>query len=356
MTHWQGLESFLELLALGGPSGHEHRVAQRLGEWFRAEGLAVDTDPLGNVLAYCRGEGDSRPSLLVATHMDEIGLMVADIETGGFLRVTPIGGIDPRTLLSAEVVVHGRKDLPGVIGAKPPHLSTPEERNQAPRAEDLFVDLGMPEEAVRRWVRPGDPMTVRRQPVRLLGDVVAGKSVDNRASVAAVFECLRWLRSRRLKVDVIFAATVQEEVGLRGAAAAAYRVRPDVGIAVDVCHARSPGVSSDRTVHMGSGPAVQFGPNIHPKLFQKLTETARTCGVSWQLLVGQGPTGTDARIIQLTREGVPTAALGIPIRYMHTSVETVDYRDIRETGRLLAEWIASLDRPFVEGLTCFFND
>lgn len=356
MSRWRGFESFLELLTLDGPSGHEHRTAERLGEWFRAEGLEVETDPLGNVLARYRGEGGGRPVVLVAVHMDEIGLMVRDIEPGGFLRVVPIGGVDPRTLVSAEVTVHGRRDLPGVVGAKPPHLSTPEERKKAVPLDDLFVDLGMAEEAVRREVRPGDAVTVRRQPVRLLGEVAAGKSVDNRASAAAVFECLQILRTRRIAADVVFAATVQEEVGVRGAAVAAYRVRPDVGAAVDVCHARSPGISGDRTVQMGGGPAVQFGPNIHPALFRKLAEIAQAAGISWQLLVGQGATGTDARIIQLTREGIPTAALGIPIRYMHTSVETVDYRDIRETGRLLAEWIAALDRPFVEGLTCFLND
>ncbi|MDI3257085.1 MAG: M20/M25/M40 family metallo-hydrolase [Kyrpidia sp.] len=354
MTGWRGVDSFLELLTLEGPSGHEDAVAARLAAWFRAEGLEVERDALGNLFGRLPGEASS-PVVLVTAHMDEIGLIISDIESGGFLRVAAIGGVDPRTLPSAEVTVHGRTALAGVVGSKPPHLSTPGERKQAATLDHLFVDIGLPEADVRRLVRPGDAITIRRKPLRLLGEVVAGKSVDNRASVAALFECIRDLAARRPDAGVVFAATVQEEVGVRGAGTAAYRIRPDLAIAVDVCHARSPGVSDERTLRMEGGPAVQFGPNIHPALFRSLTETARAAGVPHQVLVGQGATGTDARILQITREGVPTAALGIPIRYMHTSVETVNYDDIRRTGRLLADWLLGLDRAFVEGLSCFFD-
>ncbi|MBE3552650.1 MAG: M20/M25/M40 family metallo-hydrolase [Kyrpidia tusciae] len=358
MNNWQGIDSFLELLALDGPSGHEDAVAIWLSHWFKAAGLTVEQDALGNLIARrpAADPGDDRPpTVLIAAHMDEIGLMVSHIEAGGFLRFVPIGGVDPRTLPSAEVTVHGRKPLLGVIGSKPPHLSTPEERKEAAGTERMFIDLGLPESEVRGWVRPGDPVTIRRRPQRLLDDRIAAKSVDNRASVAAVFECIAQLSSHPLEVDVVFAATVQEEVGMRGAATAAYQIRPDLAVAVDVCHARSPGVSTERTMGMGDGPAIQFGPNIHPALFRSLTAATQAAGLPYQVLVAQGATGTDARVMQLCREGIPTAALGIPIRYMHTSVETVQYQDIRRTGQLLAGWLKSLNRSVVEGFLCYFD-
>ncbi|MCL6637049.1 MAG: M20/M25/M40 family metallo-hydrolase [Alicyclobacillus sp.] len=358
--------TFMELLALPGGPGFEEAVAERIHRAFLAYTHQVETDHMGNVLAYVPGSATPvptdlgehlaptvRPRVLLAAHMDEIALMVTRIESGGFLRLAQTGGFDARTLLSQEVWVHGRQTLLGVIGAQPPHLSTSEERQQTPSLDDLYVDLALPEARVRELVRPGDRVTLARTPYELLNGRISGKALDNRASVAILLECLEHLRSLRHTADVWAVATVQEEVGMRGASVVGYRLQPHIALAVDVTFAEFPGQAPDESFPLGSGPAIAFGPNVHPKVFAGLRAAATRHRVPFHIEFTQGPTGTDARVLQLTASGLATGLVGIPIRYMHCSVETAVYDDIVECGRLLAHYLADLTMADVEGLTCY---
>lgn len=329
-----------------GVSGYEDEVRAIVAEEFGRYADEVRTDKMGNVIALKKGQGRGR-RIMLASHMDEIGLIVTRIEEG-FLRFTSVGGFDDRVLLGQEVVVHGRRDLPGVIGSRPPHVLSEEEREKIIPKEKLFIDVGLPPEEVERLVRVGDLVTIWRRFTRLGGDFVVGKAFDGRAGVAAIAVCLEALASAEHLWDVYAVATVQEEVGLRGATTSAYGLAPDMAIAIDVGFGRQPGVSEAETIEMGKGPAIAFGPNIHPKLYQALVEVARELEIPYQVEAIPGRSGTDAWAIQVTREGIPTALLSIPLRYMHTSVETLSLGDVERTGRLVAGFIERLDEEFME--------
>jgi putative aminopeptidase FrvX len=331
-----------------GVSGYEAEVRGIVAGEFGRYADDVQTDKLGNVIALKRGEGDEpRRRIMLAGHIDEIGLMVTKLDKG-FLRFTSVGGFDERTLLGQEVTVHGRKDLPGIIGSRPPHVLPQEEREKTIAMDKLFIDVGMGEEGFNRLVRVGDLVTLRREFTQLKGGLVVGKSFDDRAAVAAILVCLEGLASARHAWDVYAVATVQEEVGMRGAVTSAYGLVPDAAIAIDATFGNQPGVSEAETVEMGKGPAIAFGPNVHPKLYETLVQVAKDLEIPYQVEPIPGRSGTDAWAIQVTREGIPTALLGIPLRNMHTSVETVSLKDVERTGRLMAGFIGKLYEKFME--------
>jgi putative aminopeptidase FrvX len=346
--------TLIELLESHGGPGFEEAVAAKCVEAFREYTDDVHIDKMGNVIAVVRGEGEGpHPKILLSAHIDEIALVVTKIEKGGFLRVWQAGGFDPRTLVGQEVVVHGKQTLRGIVGSKPPHLTSPEERSKAAPLEDLFIDVAMPEERVRELVNVGDRVTLHRETMELLNNRISGKALDNRTSVAVILECLRLLKPLRHVADVYAVASVQEEVGVRGATTVGYGVNPDIGIAIDVTFADMPGQDPDFRYKIGGGPAITMGPNIHPKVFKGLRDTAVEHHIPYQIELSQGPTGTDARAFQITREGIACGLVGIAIRYMHCSVETGSYDDIVETGRLLAHYISKVDAKTVEGLSCY---
>jgi putative aminopeptidase FrvX len=334
-----------------GVSGYEAEVRGIVAEEFGRYADEVQTDKLGNVIALKKGEGEEpRPRIMLAGHMDEIGLIVTKLE-GRFLHFTSVGGFDVRTLLGQEVTVHGRKELPGIIGSRPPHVLPQEEREKIIALDKLLIDVGMGEDELERLVRVGDLATLRREFTQLQGDMVTGKAFDDRAAVASILVCLEGLASVRHAWDVYAVATVQEEVGLRGAITSAYGLAPDVGIAIDVGFGSQPGVSETETSEIGKGPGIAFGPNVHPKLHEALVEVAKELEIPYQVEPIPGRSGTDAWAIQVTREGIPTALLSIPVRYMHTSVETLSLKDVERTGRLMAGFIGRLGEEFVEKLS-----
>lgn len=346
--------TLLQILDLHGGPGFEHAVANKVRTAFSTYTSEIRTDTLGNVIATVHGfGGTSAPKIMLSAHMDEIALVVTKIEPGGFLRVAQSGGFDPRTLVGQEVVVHGEYTLRGVIGSKPPHLTSPEERKKAAPLEDLYIDLAMSEERVASLVRIGDRVTLHRETMELLNHKISGKALDNRTSIAIILETLRFLQGLKHQADVIAVASVQEEVGMRGAATVGYGVNPDIAIAIDVTFADMPGQDPDESFKMGEGPAISFGPNIHRNIFTGLRDTAESHGIPYQLELSQGPTGTDGNAFQIARAGLPTGVIGIAIRYMHCSVETGSYDDIVACGRLLAHYIARITREEVEGLSCY---
>jgi len=342
-----------QLVDARGPSGYEAELrgvaSERLGGF--ADELRVDA--LGNVIALKRGDGDGpRPSLMLAAHMDEIGLIVSAIEKG-FLRVTCIGGWDHRVLFGHRVTVHGRRELPGMVVSVPPHFTAPAEREKPVSLDKLFVDVGLPPDEVERHVQVGDVITLRARLVRLNGAFAAGKAMDDRAAVAAVVLCLEELARRRHSWDVYAVATVQEETGCIGAGVGAYGIEPTAAIAIDVTFGQQTGagrIETYDTFKMDGGPTIALGPNIHPHMYDRLVAAAKAVELPYQVETAPGNSGTDAWAIQVARSGIPTGLLGIPVRSMHTPVETVCLRDIERTGRLLAEFIVRLDDAFAATL------
>jgi len=359
VSEWNIRETMKQLMTASGISGHEAGIADLIKEALAPFTTDVRTDRAGNLIAKVAGEGTpaTRPSVLLAAHMDEIGLMVTKIEGGGFLRVTNVGGVDPRTQVAQEVLVHAADgDLLGIVGSKPPHLTSAEERGKAAPLEELFIDLALPDSVVREKVRVGDPVTIRRTPFELQFDRIAGKSLDNRASVASVFECLAELKKLRTEADVYAVFTTQEERGRVGAGPAAYGIQPDIAIAIDVTFGEMPGAPADASFPLGSGPAIFYGANCHRKISQGLTMTAERLNMAYEREIVMGDSGTDAWAMYVQRAGIPTGLVSIPVRYMHSSVETVCYRDIEQTGILLAHYISGIDHAYVEGLSCYLKD
>ncbi len=335
-----------------GVSGYEFLNARDvMEESLRGLVDEIRHDVLGNVIGFKKGEGDAvRPKIMLAGHMDEVGLMVKKIEERGFLRFTGLG-VDPRVLPGHEVIVYGRKPLVGLIGVKPPHLIPPENAMKAQKMEELFIDVGLPEAEVRDLVTVGDTVTYKRQVSELMGDVLSGKSMDDRAGVGVILVCMEELKKYKVEADVYPVATTQEEAGFQGAIVGTYGIKPDIGIAIDVCHAETPGVPEWKTTQMGKGPAICMGGNIHPKIYEALVKAAGELGIAFQPEVAPGPTGTDAWAMQVTGSGVATGLVSIPLRYMHTSVETLSIGDVEKSGRVLAKFIASCDRAFVKELS-----
>lgn len=331
------------LLTLPGPSGYEHPIAEYLLDLWGQVADEVRRSPLGSVHALKRGQGTApRPKALFAAHMDTIGLIVSQIE-GEFLRVQPIGGLDPRVLPGQPVVVHGREPVPGLLVAPPDHLLPPDLRGKPVPVEHLLVDTGLPARQVRRLVQVGDVITFGTAPEKLEGDLLRGPGLDNRASVAALTEALHLLQERSHTWDAVFVATVQEEETLGGAATSAFAERPQLAVAVDVTFATGPGVGEDKGFPLGEGITIGWGPNIHPALHRRLKELAERLEIPAKVEYLPTHSGTDAMALQVAAEGIPTAVVSIPLRYMHTPVEVVSLKDIRRAGRLLAEFVAALE-------------
>ena len=334
-----------------GISAYEAPVREIVREEFAKHSHEVRVTKMGSVIGVRHGSDTApRRKVMLSAHMDEIGLMVTGVEKG-FLRLTKVAGSDARVMLGQEVVVHGKRELPGVVGSRPPHVLPPDERDRVLPFDQLFVDVGLPETQVKRLVRVGDLISIRRAAFELKGGLFCGKALDDRASVAAVAVCLETLAASQHKWDVLGVASVQEETTFLGAATSAHSLQPDVAIAIDVTFGEQNGVSDARTVGMGKGPAIGIGPNFHPELVKTLVDTASKLEMPYQMDPTPGASGTDAWPIQVARDGIPTALLSIPLRYMHTPVETVSLKDVERTGKLMAAFIARLDEEFVKTLT-----
>lgn len=310
-------------------------------------------DRLGSYVGLKRGEGDVRPRILAAAHIDSIGGMVTAIEPGGYLRFTPVGGVDRRLLMAQEMEVHGRRVLRGVVGSKPPHVTTQEERTRLLPVEELYIDTGLPEEEVRELVQLGDPVLHRHEFRVLQNGRVSSRYLDNRASQAALAVALEELKTLRHTADFYAVGSVGEEFsGMPGAIAATAAIQPDIAFAVDVTFARHPGSEKD-SFPLGGGPTIGVGPNCTPKLAKFVRKVAEELDIDYSLEVMAGPSGTDAWGMHVVRGGVATGIISIPIRYMHTPVELADLADIRRAGRLLAHVVARVDQAFVEELKCY---
>lgn len=339
------------LLSVSGLSGFEAPVAKIIEEKWRPLVDETSISRVGSLHGLKQGSGkEPRPAIMIATHMDAIGMQVAFINEG-FLHIKNLGGIDIRVLPGAEVIVHASgsgEELPAVVAMPSPRLLPESEHGKAVAMKYLLVDTGLTPRDVARKIRVGDLVSFANEPLELAGGILSGHSVDNRASVAALTVCLEELQGKSHIWDVWAVATVQEETSYLGAYTSAYQIRPQIAIAVDGTFGRGPGANGWQTFPLGKGVGLCVGANMHPFVHKKLKEIAEQTEIPWFLDVAPAASGTDAYAMQTTLEGIPTALVEFPMRYMHMPVEAVSVKDVQRAGRLLAEFIASLDANFVE--------
>lgn len=334
-----GRELLFKLSNSCAVSGYEKRLHPILKSCFEEY---VDEISIGNLEQFIAlKKGDGKFKILITAHSDEVGLMVMGINDRGFISFTQIEGVDPKTLPAQEVIIHGRSEIYGVIGARPPHVLTKEDRKKAVKIEDMLIDTGLPKEEIEKYVTPGDFITVKRDCRELLNGFISGKALDDRAGICTLYECAKILKERKHAPDVYFAATTMEEVGHMGAKVTSYDINPDLAIAIDVTSADRY-MDSEITPDCGRNIRFAVGPNLHPELTQKLMDTADKAKIPYVTTVEPGKTGTDAWDMQISRSGIPVALISVPLRYMHTSAEVINYSDVEKLGRLLAEFICSI--------------
>ncbi|MCD6503084.1 MAG: M42 family peptidase [Thermoplasmata archaeon] len=337
-----------------GISGYEDEIRNTIIDLMKPYVDEVKVDTLGNVIGVLHGKSE-RPKIMLAAHMDQIGFLVKHIDDKGYLYLTPVGGWDPRTLLNVRVKIYtrDRKFVRGVIGSKPPHILKEEEKNKPITFDDLFVDIGAKskEDVEKLGIRVGAPAILDFTFTEMANDRVIGLAFDDRSGVAVMLGVLKILSEKKEELEgtVYAVATVQEEVGLRGARTSAFAINPDVGIAIDVTIAADvPGVpDKDMISKLGGGPAITIMDATiiaNRKLNELFEEVAKELNIPLQYnVLARG--GTDAGAIHLTREGVPSTTLSIPSRYIHSGVEVVDLNDIENASRLLAEVIKRIKSP-----------
>ncbi|SKA04578.1 endoglucanase [Trichlorobacter thiogenes] len=340
--------AFLEkLLAAPSPSGYE-QPAQRLFRDYVAPYCQVSSDVMGNVYGFIPGQGKDRPKVMLVGHSDEIGLQVKYIDDKGFLYFAAIGGVDAHLTPGKVVHIHTADGpLSGVVGKRPIHLMDAKDRETVVKLEAQYIDIGAKDKKeAQKLVRVGDCITFASEFTRLQGDRVASRGFDDKAGSFVVAEVLRLVAAekKKLPVDLYGVSSVQEEIGLRGGTTSCYTVNPDIGICVEVDFATDqPDVERKHNgeVALGKGPILTRGANINHALFELLYATAQKDKIAVQLTANPRATGTDANVMQISRGGVATALVKLPLRYMHTPVEVVSLGDLEQSAKLI---VATLKR------------
>lgn len=345
----KSLDFLRALIATPAPSGFEKEIGDLYRGYVGSFAEKVTTDTLGNVVAIINPNAGMR--IMLAGHMDEIGFMVHYVSEDGFLHFRSIGGNDSAIAAGQRIWVHGKKRVAGVVGTKAIHLQTPEEQNQKPLMKHLWIDIGASSKAeAEEVVSLGDVVTVQAEFQTLLGDRATARAFDNKAGVLVVAEALRLLAEEpglHPDVGVYGVATVQEEIGSRGAATAAFAIRPQTALAVDMGQALDvPNLSKPELgeFYVGRGPGIPRGANINHMVFRLLTQAAKASGIPYQINAAPSTSPTDAQALQISRDGTATGLLEVPLRYMHTPSEVVSLTDIENCARLMAAYCRSI-RP-----------
>lgn len=336
----EGKDFLFKLSDAFGVSGNEYNLNKLLEDYFIKYTDEIKYSKTGDFYAVKYGMGKRKLKIMIESHADEIGLVVNRIDKMGFIHFTEVGGVDSKVLPAQEVVIHGKEDIFGVIGAKPPHVLTDEEMKSAIDIKDMVIDTGMTEKEAASRISVGDFITINRKCTSLLGDYITGKAMDNRTGICAMYECARELKYMEHYADIYFAATSMEEVGHIGAMTIVNEIVPDAAISVDVTFAERYNDSDEDGC--GKGVEIALGPNIDPELSKGLMQIADRNNIPYFIEAYPGNTGTNAWDIQTARDGIPTLLISIPIRYMHTPAEVVKYEDIETAGKLLSLFVSSL--------------
>lgn len=334
---------FFQLLETPSPSGYERPVQELVRQYVAPFADDVRTDVHGNVIAAINP--DASPRVMLAGHADQIGLLVQHIDEDGYVYVQPIGGWDPQVLIGQRLTVWGRNGpVTGLIARKPIHLLTEEERRQVPKIKDLWLDLGAKDKNdAEQAVGVGDPVTLDLVHRMVKNDRVISPGIDDKCGLWVVIEALRRAVKKRPPCAVFAVSTVQEEIGLRGAQTSAFGIDPHVGIAVDVTHATdcpTIDMKQEGDVRLGGGPVLYRGPNMNPRVVQRLIEAADDRQIPFQSAAISRATPTDANAMQLNRSGMATGLVSIANRYMHSPVEMISLTDIDHAAELLAQFVA----------------
>ncbi|AKB14108.1 endoglucanase [Methanosarcina thermophila] len=352
--NFRDIKSLLEKFTNAhGISGFEHDIRELLKKELEPYVDNIRKDCMGNLIAVKNGKG---PSIMLAAHMDEIGLMVRYIDDNGFLRFIGIGGWFDQTLLNQRVMVHGKKgSIPGVIGSKPPHVMKDEDRKKPIKLDDMFIDIGAKnrEDAENLGIEIGTTASIDRDFVSLANGKVTSKAFDDRAGLAILVEVMKRLSKHKIEANVYAVGTVQEEVGLKGAKTCAFGVCPSIALALDTTiPGDHPGITkTDSSLELGKGPVITVadasgrGLLVHPQILKWLRETAAENNIPYQLGVGSGGT-TDATSIHLTKEGIPTGTVSIATRYIHSPVEVLDMADVEACVSLIVKAIENVGKYF----------
>lgn len=337
-----------ELSLTPGISGFEEKIADIIERELKDSVDSIEKDNMGNIIATKKGENKKAPTIMLASHMDEIGLMVRYIDDKGYIKFSKIGGINDQMLMNQTVVIHAENgDHVGVIGSKPPHVTKPAERNKVVPSEEMFIDIGAKDkEDAESMVRVGDPITFKSWYEEFPNDLIMGKALDNRVGCYVMMDVLKRVNTRATVYGV---GTVQEEVGLKGAKTSSYRLNPDMAIALDVTLSGDhPGIKPDEApAVIGEGPAIILidasgrGIITQKSIKDMLIKAGDEKEIKYQLEVSDGGT-TDGTAIHLTREGIPTGVLSVPTRYIHTTVSVCSKKDIESTIDLIVEAINNL--------------
>ena len=336
-----------QLVETPSPSGYEHEVQKLVRERIRSWCDSVRTDVMGNVFGVRNPEG--RPRIMLAGHCDQIGFIVNYVTDEGFLHVDPIGGVDPVVATSQRVTIMTRDGLvPGVIGRKAIHLMDEEDRKKVPKMHDLYIDIGVSSKAeALKLVAFGDAGVFLQPYIELANERAVSMAFDNKMGTWIVTEVLRLLQGQQFDGCVVGVSTVQEEIGLRGATTSAFSSEADVGIALDVAHGTdTPGIEKKKAgdFRVGGGPIVARGANINPRVFELMVATAEAERIPVQVSSAARGTGTDANVMQLSRGGMATGLLSVPLRYMHTPNELLALEDLENTAKLLAAFCARVTK------------
>jgi putative aminopeptidase FrvX len=335
------------LLETPSPSGFEAAGQRVWADYVRPVSDEFESDSYGNALATLNPAGS--PKILLTGHADELGFMIGYINDEGFIYFKGIGGVDPSLIRGQRVVIHGRGGpVHGVTGQLAIHLQAADDRKKVPEIHDMVIDIGArTRKEAESVVAVGDAITYAASTHPLLGDRIAARGCDNRIGTWAAAEALRRIAAQRskLRACVVAASTIQEENGLYGATMAAYRVRPDVALVIDVTHATdTPQASRSKhgDIRLGGGPVLSIGSANHPVVNDRLRTVAKKAGIPLQFEINPRRTGTDADAIFLQRGGIPTASIGLPNRYMHSPVEVIQLSDLDALAELLAAFVLDI--------------
>lgn len=332
-------ETTRELCALSGPSGFEEAVARRAKELLEPLVDEICSDSMGNVLALRRCGKPGVRQLLLDAHLDEVGFIVTEVAEG-FLKFSALGGLDERTLPGREVrVLAPEGPLYGVVACLPPHVLTAEQKEQAVEIKNLFIDLGLSQAEAEKRVPIGTPGVFEGPMFDLQGDNFVSKALDDRICAAVVLQVLENLKGEELPCDLAVMFSAQEEVGLRGAAPGAFRLAPDWCIAVDVTHARTPDAPKGETFEAGKGCTVGVGPNANRAMTKAIMDVAKEQEIPYSVEVMPRSSGTNGWAIQITRQGVATAIVSVPVKYMHSPVEAASLADAEAAADLITAFI-----------------
>lgn len=332
-------EIIKELTSMDGPSGREQAVAKRIKELLMPFANSVHIDAMGSVIGVKKCGKDNAPRLLLDAHMDEVGFVVTDYDEG-FLKFSVVGGVDARMLPGREVRILADQPVYGVIACLPPHVLSEEEREKAIEVKNLYIDVGFSADEVKKYVKIGTFGVFKGDFSELGEEYICGKAMDDRLCVAILLKVMENIKDDKLNFDVYFMASVQEELGMRGAQPGAFGVAPQYAIALDVTHAATPDEPSGPEVFKsGCGSIITVGPNIGSKMYDGMKSYAEENNLPYAVEVAAGGSGTNAWAIQTSREGVCTGLISVPLKYMHSPMEVCRMSDAENVTGFLSGFI-----------------